>query len=90
MDDIRKKITSRTKAIVIINPNNPTGALYPREILQQIVDIAREHHLIIFSDEIYDRLVMDGAEHNFHCFNGSGFILCNIQRFIQITYDRRL
>ena len=63
MDDIRKKITSRTKAIVIINPNNPTGALYPREILQQIVDIAREHHLIIFSDEIYDRLVMDGAEH---------------------------
>ena len=63
MDDIRKKITSRTKAIVIINPNNPTGALYPREILQQIVDIAREHHLIIFSHEIYDRLVMDGAEH---------------------------
>ena len=63
MDDIRKKITSRTKAIVIINPNNPTGALYPREVLQQIVDIAREHHLIIFSDEIYDRLVMDGAEH---------------------------
>ena len=51
MDDIRKKITSRTKAIVIINPNNPTGALYPREVLQQIVDIAREHHLIIFSDE---------------------------------------
>ena len=63
MDDIRKKITSRTKAIVIINPNNPTGALYPREVLQQIVDVAREHHLIIFSDEIYDRLVMDGAEH---------------------------
>ena len=63
MDDIRKKINDRTKAIVIINPNNPTGALYPREILQQIVDIAREHQLIIFSDEIYDRLVMDGAEH---------------------------
>ncbi len=63
MDDIRKKITDRTKAIVIINPNNPTGALYPREVLQQIVDIAREHQLIIFSDEIYDRLVMDGAEH---------------------------
>lgn len=63
MADIRKKITGRTKAIVIINPNNPTGALYPREVLQQIVDIAREHQLIIFSDEIYDRLVMDGAEH---------------------------
>ncbi|HJC49929.1 MAG TPA: aminotransferase class I/II-fold pyridoxal phosphate-dependent enzyme [Candidatus Anaerostipes avistercoris] len=63
MDDIRKKITDRTKAIVIINPNNPTGALYPKEVLQQIVDIAREHQLIIFSDEIYDRLVMDGEEH---------------------------
>ena len=63
MDDIKNKITDRTKAIVIINPNNPTGALYPREVLQQIVDIAREHQLIIFSDEIYDRLVMDGEEH---------------------------
>lgn len=63
MDDIRKKITDRTKAIVIINPNNPTGSLYPKEVLQQIVDIARQHQLIIFSDEIYDRLVMDGEEH---------------------------
>jgi len=63
MDDIKKKVNSRTKAIVIINPNNPTGALYPKEVLQQIVDIAREHQLIIFSDEIYDRLVMDGEEH---------------------------
>ena len=63
MDDIRNKITDRTKGIVIINPNNPTGALYPREVLQEIVDIAREHQLIIFADEIYDRLVMDGEEH---------------------------
>ncbi len=63
MADIRKKITDRTKAIVIINPNNPTGSLYPREVLQQVVDIAREHQLIIFSDEIYDRLVMDGETH---------------------------
>ncbi len=61
--DIRGKVTNRTKAIVIINPNNPTGALYPREVLQEIVDIAREHQLIIFSDEIYDRLIMDGGEH---------------------------
>jgi len=61
--DIRKKITRRTKAIVIINPNNPTGALYPKEVLEGIVEIARQHHLIIFSDEIYDRLVMDGGEH---------------------------
>ena len=63
IEDIRKKITDRTKAIVIINPNNPTGALYPKEILEQIVQIAREHELMIFSDEIYDRLVMDGLEH---------------------------
>lgn len=63
LDDIRRKITDRTKGIIIINPNNPTGALYPRELLQQIVEIAREHQLIIFSDEIYDRLVMDGEEH---------------------------
>ncbi len=63
MDDIRSKISCKTKAIVIINPNNPTGALYPREVLQEIVDIAREHQLMIFSDEIYDRLVMDGLEH---------------------------
>lgn len=63
LDDIRRKITDRTKGIIIINPNNPTGALYPRDLLQQIVEIAREHQLIIFSDEIYDRLVMDGEEH---------------------------
>ena len=63
IQDIRSKITDKTKAIVIINPNNPTGALYPKEVLQKIVDLAREHHLIIFSDEIYDRLVMDGQEH---------------------------
>ncbi|WP_240542310.1 aminotransferase class I/II-fold pyridoxal phosphate-dependent enzyme [Bifidobacterium felsineum] len=63
IDDIRSKITDRTVAIVLINPNNPTGALYPTEVLQQIVDIAREHQLIIFSDEIYDRLVMDGLKH---------------------------
>ena len=61
--DIESKITPKTKAIVIINPNNPTGALYPKEILEKIVDIARRHELIIFSDEIYDRLVMDGEEH---------------------------
>ena len=63
IDDIRKKVTERTKGIVIINPNNPTGALYPKEVLEQIVQIAREHELIIFADEIYDRLVMDDREH---------------------------
>lgn len=63
IQDIRKKITDRTKGIVVINPNNPTGALYPREVLEEIVEVAREHELIIFADEIYDRLVMDGKEH---------------------------
>lgn len=63
LEDMEKKITDRTKAIVIINPNNPTGALYPREILEKIVEIARRHQLMIFSDEMYDRLVMDGEEH---------------------------
>ncbi len=63
IEDMKRKITDKTKAIVIINPNNPTGALYPKEILEQIVQVAREHQLILFSDEIYDRLVMDGEEH---------------------------
>ena len=63
VDDIRAKVTPNTKAIVIINPNNPTGALYPREVLEEIVEVARENQLIILSDEIYDRLVMDGLEH---------------------------
>ena len=63
LKDIESKVTPRTKAIVVINPNNPTGALYPKELLEGIVDIARRHELIIFSDEIYDRLVMDGEEH---------------------------
>lgn len=63
IDDIKSKITSNTKAIVIINPNNPTGALYPREILEEIVEIARQNDLIIFADEIYDRMVMDEKKH---------------------------
>ena len=61
--DIRRKVSPKTKAIVLINPNNPTGALYPKEVLLEIVKVARENQLIIFSDEIYDRLVMDGEEH---------------------------
>ncbi|MGO2082824.1 pyridoxal phosphate-dependent aminotransferase [Vagococcus sp.] len=63
IDDIKSKITPRTKGIVLINPNNPTGALYSKELLEEIVQVARENQLIIFSDEIYDRLVMDGLEH---------------------------
>jgi alanine-synthesizing transaminase len=61
--DIRSKITEKTKAIVVINPNNPTGVLYPVEILEEIIKVAREHGLLVFADEIYDRLVMDGLQH---------------------------
>ena len=63
IEDIKSKVSNMTKAIVVINPNNPTGALYPDEILEDIIQIARENELIIFADEIYDRLVMDGGEH---------------------------
>lgn len=63
IDDIKKKITPKTKGIVVINPNNPTGALYSDEILKEIVEIARQNELILFADEIYDRLVMDGHKH---------------------------
>lgn len=61
--DIRSKITAKTKAMVVINPNNPTGVLYPKEILLELVQVAREHGILIFTDEIYDRLVMDGLRH---------------------------
>ena len=61
--DIRAKVTSRTKAIVVINPNNPTGALYPVEVLKDIVEIARTNDLIVFADEIYDKTLYDGNEH---------------------------
>ena len=61
--DLRSKITSRTRALVIINPNNPTGALYDTQVLEDMLQAAREHNLIVFSDEIYDRLVMDGLQH---------------------------
>ncbi len=63
INDIKKKITSKTKAIVVINPNNPTGMLYSDDILLKIADVAREKGLLVFSDEIYDRLVLDGQKH---------------------------
>ena len=61
--DIRRKITPNSRAIVVINPNNPTGALYPTELLKEIVEIARVNHLIVFADEIYDKVLYDGAQH---------------------------
>lgn len=63
IDDIKSKITSRTKGIVLINPNNPTGAVYSKALLEQIVELARQHNLIVFSDEIYSKIVYDDAVH---------------------------
>ena len=63
VQDLRSKVTAKTRAMVIINPNNPTGALYSTDVLNQMLNVAREHNLIVFSDEIYDRLVLDGLEH---------------------------
>ncbi len=63
MDDIRKKVNKNTKALVLINPNNPTGAVYPDEVLVELIEIARENNLIVFSDEIYDKILFDGATH---------------------------
>ncbi len=63
LDDIRAKITPRTRALVLINPNNPTGALYPDELLRDIVDIARTHGLVLYADEIYDKVLYEDARH---------------------------
>jgi alanine-synthesizing transaminase len=63
IDDIKDKITKKTRAIVVINPNNPTGALYPPELLEQIVELARTHQLIVYADEIYDKVLYDGVQH---------------------------
>jgi len=65
LDDMAAKITSRTRAVLIINPNNPTGAVYPREVLDGILDLARRHNLLVLADEIYDKILYDDAVH--HC-----------------------
>jgi len=62
--DIRSKITSKTKALVLINPNNPTGAVYDDALLQQLIDVAREHKLLLLSDEIYEKILYDGIKHS--------------------------
>ncbi len=63
LDDVAARVTPRTKALVVINPNNPTGAVYPRDLLEGLCDLARRHELVLFSDEIYDRILYDGAQH---------------------------
>ncbi|UJF19948.1 pyridoxal phosphate-dependent aminotransferase [Vibrio sp. SS-MA-C1-2] len=67
IDDIKSKITPNTKGIVLINPNNPTGAVYSRDLLLEIIEVARQHNLIIFADEIYDKILYDGAQHTSVC-----------------------
>ncbi|GGL51384.1 pyridoxal phosphate-dependent aminotransferase [Planomonospora parontospora] len=64
LDDMAAKITSRTRAVVIINPNNPTGAVYPRQVLEGILDLARRHGLMVLADEVYDKILYDGAVHH--------------------------
>jgi len=64
VEDIRKRINEKTKGIVVINPNNPTGSLYSRKTLEEIIDLANEHSLVIFSDEIYNKILFDGEEHH--------------------------
>lgn len=63
LEDMKRKISPKTKGIVVINPNNPTGAVYPKEVLEQIIELARTHNLIVFADEIYDKIIYDGGEH---------------------------
>ena len=67
LEDMKKKITSRTVGIVLINPNNPTGAVYPTPVLQDIVELARQHDLVIFADEIYDKILYDDVAHRSIC-----------------------
>jgi alanine-synthesizing transaminase len=74
--DIESKITPNTHAIVIINPNNPTGAVYSRQMLESLVDIARRHDLVIFSDEIYEKILFDGAEHHHTASVAGDDVLC--------------
>lgn len=63
LEDVKRKVSPRTRAIVIINPNNPTGALYPEDLLKELVEVARQHELIVFADEIYDKTLYDGEAH---------------------------
>ena len=83
LDDIRAKITPHTRAIVIINPNNPTGALYPDSVLLEIIAIAREHGLIIYADEVYDKVLYDGATHTAMASLSDDVLTGELQRPVQ-------
>lgn len=76
LEDIESKITANTHAIVIINPNNPTGAVYSEDVVKSLVDIARRHDLVIFSDEIYEKILFDGAKHHHTAAYTGDDVLC--------------
>ena len=88
--DMESKITDRTKALVVINPNNPTGAVYSREVLEQIVDLARKHQLLLLADEIYDKILYDDAEHIALAIAGAGPAVPDLQRAVEGVPRRRL
>ena len=83
IDDIKSKITSKTRAIVLINPNNPTGAVYDKALLQDVVEVAREHGLVVFSDEIYDKILYDEAKHTSIASLADDVFFCYLWRFKQ-------
>ena len=88
--DMESKITDRTKALVVINPNNPTGAVYSREILTQMVDLARKHQLLLLADEIYDKILYDDAKHISAGVRGAGHAVPDLQRAVEGLPGRRL
>ena len=88
--DIESKITDRTKALVVINPNNPTGAVYSREILEQMAELARKHQLLLLADEIYDKILYDDAEHIAMASVAPDLLMPDVQRAVQGLPGRRL
>ena len=90
LDDIAAKVTPRTKAIVVINPNNPTGAVYSREMLERIAEVARRHNLLIFSDEIYDKILYDDAKHVSTAAARPGPVQPDVQRPVEGVPGGRL
>ena len=88
--DLESKITDRTKALVVINPNNPTGAVYSREVLEQMVELARKHQLLLLADEIYDKILYDDAKHISLATAGPGSAVPDVQRAVEGLPRRRL
>ena len=90
LEDIARKINSGTRGIVVGNPNNPTGAVYSRQTLERIAELARQHNLVIFADEIYDKLILDGDAAHLAGRFGAGRPRCDLQWTLQILPGSRL